>query len=721
MTEFYAHSANGDGRWHSLEEHLRAVAELAKEFSRPFGGEEFAYYAGLWHDLGKFDPEFQRYLAGERSRGPDHKGAGTMLAKQHLGPGGLIIQGHHGGLRANRHLQGWLEEKATAKAAIAALESARQAIPELEPSQQIKIPEFMRRDRLKQELWLRMIFSALVDADYLDTEQHFNPGRPETRASHPTVEQLWERFQIRHREATRGASGPVNQVRSEVYDSCLAAAERTTGIFRLTVPTGGGKTLSAMGFALKHATRHGLKRVIAATPFMSITQQTAAAYREFLEDEPNGGPSVVLEHHSMADLNEDEEYEGNDIWQKLAAENWDAPVVVTTTVQLFNSLFSNRTRATRKLHRLAESVIILDEAQTLPPSLLTPILDMLKELTDNYGATVVLSTATQPAFETIKPFSSIAGTDIVPGHARHFQTLKRVDYEWKTDTPLSWQEVAETMRESPQALTVVNTRKDALELLGTLGDYDALHLSTMLCGRHRQNVIQDIRNRLARGQDCRVVSTQVVEAGVDLDFPLVMRALGPMDSIIQAAGRCNREGRLDAGRVVVFGTEKSSMPPGHYRSATDETMSMLSAGPLDLDNPDTVTTFFRRIFSVSDSDANEVQEAREDLDYPKVARTFRMIDDDTSEVIITGYGTSEEQEKVKAAIEQLRAGTPAVRFLLRSIRPWTVQVYQTEIKKKERSGLIAEVMPGVYEWMGVYDNITGIGGATGMDPDRLIV
>ena len=306
MTEFYAHSANGDGRWHSLEEHLRAVAELAKEFSRPFGGEEFAYYAGLWHDLGKFDPEFQRYLAGERSRGPDHKGAGTMLAKQHLGPGGLIIQGHHGGLRANRHLQGWLEEKATAKAAIAALESARQAIPELEPSQQIKIPEFMRRDRLKQELWLRMIFSALVDADYLDTEQHFNPGRPETRASHPTVEQLWERFQIRHREATRGASGPVNQVRSEVYDSCLAAAERTTGIFRLTVPTGGGKTLSAMGFALKHATRHGLKRVIAATPFMSITQQTAAAYREFLEDEPNGGPSVVLEHHSMADLNEDE-------------------------------------------------------------------------------------------------------------------------------------------------------------------------------------------------------------------------------------------------------------------------------------------------------------------------------------------------------------------------------------------------------------------------------
>ena len=721
MTEFHAHSANGDGRWHGLVEHLRAVAELAQEFSTPFGGGEAAYYAGLWHDIGKFDPEFQRYLSGERRRGPDHKAAGTMLACRHLGRSGLIIQGHHGGLKAEKDLQGWLNEKATAKAAIAALESARQAIPELEPAKQITIPAFMRRDPLKAELWLRMIFSALVDADYLDTERHFNQGKAETRAHQPNLEPLWERFQARHHRVAQGASGPVNQVRSEVYRSCLTAAERPTGIFRLTVPTGGGKTLSAMGFALSHAAKHGLKRIIAATPFMSITQQTAATYREFLEEDPDGEPSVVLEHHSMADLNEDEEYEGNHIWQKLAAENWDAPVVVTTTVQLFNSLFSNKTGSTRKLHRLAESVIILDEAQSLPPSLLTPILDMLKELAENYGASIVLSTATQPAFETIESFASIPATEIVPGYSRHFQSLKRVNYEWNTKSPLSWQEVAELMQKSPQALAIVNTKKDALALLEALGDDKALHLSTLLCGRHRQQVIEEIRDRLEAGETCRVVSTQVVEAGVDLDFPMVMRAIGPLDSIIQAAGRCNREGRLSTGRVVVFRTEKGSTPPGHYRFATEETMSMLNAGPLDLDNPDTATAFFRRIFTVWDNDAQQIQNTRRSFDYPEVAKKFRMIDEDTSEIIITGYGDDEEQEKVKAAIGRLRAGTPAARFLLRTTRPWTVQVYRTQMSSMERDGLIAEVMPGIYEWLGGYDPVTGIGGITSMDPDRLVV
>ena len=721
MKQFYAHSADDSGNMHDLVEHLRAVAEMAREFSKPFGGGDFAYYAGLWHDIGKFDPEFQRYLSGERHRGPDHKAAGTMLACRHLGSSGLIIQGHHGGLKAKRHLQGWLDEKATAKAAIAALESAKQAIPELEPAKQITIPAFMRRDPLKAELWLRMIFSTLVDADYLDTERHFNQGKAETRAHQPNLETLWERFQARHYRVAPGASESVNQVRSEVYRSCLSAAGRPTGIFRLTVPTGGGKTLSAMGFALSHTAKHGLKRIIAATPFMSITQQTAATYREFLERDPNEEPSVVLEHHSMADLNEDEEYEGNQIWQKLAAENWDAPVVVTTTVQLFNSLFSNKTSSTRKLHRLAESVIILDEVQSLPPRLLTPILDMLRELTENYGTSIVLCTATQPAFETIDSFANTPATEIVPGYSRHFQSLKRVSYEWNTKSSLSWQEVAELMRESPQALTVVNTKKDALDLLETLGDDKALHLSTLLCGRHRQKVIEEIRDRLEAGKTCRVVSTQVVEAGVDLDFPMVMRAIGPLDSIIQAAGRCNREGRLSTGRVVVFRTEEGSTPPGHYRFATEETMSMLSAGPLDLDDPDTAARFFQRIFKVSDNDVQQIQESREAFDYPEVAKKFKMIDEDTSEIIITGYGDDEEQEKVKAAIVRLRAGTPAARFLLRTTRPWTVQVYRTQMTSMERDGLIAEVMPGIYEWLGSYDPVTGIGGITSMDPDRLVV
>ena len=311
MPDYHAHSANEEGQRHGLVEHLRAVAELAREFSSFFGGGETAHYAGLWHDLGKFDPEFQRYLSGGRPRGPDHKGAGTRLACQHLGPGGLLVQGHHGGLGARRHLKGWSDEKGATGAATKALETARRLIPELEPQHPVDFPDFVKRDRFKAELWLRMVFSALVDADFLDTERHFNPGRTALRSSEPDMAQLWDRFQTRHRESVRGASGPVNAVRSEVYDACLAAAERPPGVFRLTVPTGGGKTLSALGFALRHASAHGLRRIVTATPFMSITQQTAEVHREFLEQDANAEPSVVLEHHSMADMNEDEEYEYN--------------------------------------------------------------------------------------------------------------------------------------------------------------------------------------------------------------------------------------------------------------------------------------------------------------------------------------------------------------------------------------------------------------------------
>ena len=236
MPEYHAHSANGEGRRHGLVEHLRAVAELAREFSSPFGGGETAHYAGLWHDLGKFDPEFQRYLSGGRPRGPDHKGAGTRLACQHLGPGGLLVQGHHGGLGAMQYLKGWAAGKGATGAATQALESARRLIPELEPHHRVDFPDFVKRDPVKAELWLRMVFSALVDADFLDTERHFSPERVAIRSSDPDMPQLWERFQTRHRESVRGASGPVNALRAEVYGACLAAAERPPGLFRLTVP-----------------------------------------------------------------------------------------------------------------------------------------------------------------------------------------------------------------------------------------------------------------------------------------------------------------------------------------------------------------------------------------------------------------------------------------------------------------------------------------------------
>ena len=723
MTEFYAHSANDEGYRHGLVEHLTAVAKLARDFASPFGGGEVAYYCGLWHDLGKFNPVFQQYLSGDRQRGPDHKAAGTQLACEHLGRYcGLLVQGHHGGLRAVGNLKGWLDEKGDDPAVAQELGQARVAVADLEPNIAIDLPDFVKRNRTDAELWLRMVFSAVVDADFLDTERHFNSGRSAARNPAASPQQLWERFQSRHHDHTQEAAGLVNEVRSQVYEACLTAAERPTGLFRLAVPTGGGKTLSGMGFALRHAVVHGLDRVIVAVPYTSITQQTAEVCRTFLEEDPDAEPAAVLEHHSMVETNDEDEYDRSQVWARLASENWDAPVVVTTTVQLFHSLFSNRTSSTRKLHRLARSVIILDEAQSLPPQLLDPILDALRQLTEQYGTSVVLCTATQPAFQTIKPFADVTATDIVPDYSDHFQALKRVNYEWRTDPALSWDEVADIMRESPQVLTVVNTKKDAMALLETLGDDGALHLSTLLCGRHRARVIQKVRRRLERGEACRVVSTQVVEAGVDLDFPVVMRAVGPLDSIIQAAGRCNRAGRMDAGRVVVFQPKEGSAPPlGSYKLATDTTLRMLNAGPLDLDNPETVTEFFRGVYQFVDHDAKGIQGKRRSFDYPEVASRFRMIDDATLEAVVPKYGAGEERERVGRALERLRNGTPAARSVIRSLQPWTVQIYLNQASGMLRSGLLSEVMPGLYEWRGDYDEVTGIGRITALDPDALIV
>ena len=723
MKEFYAHSANDKGQWHLLVEHLRAVAETAGKFCEPVATKEVAYYAGLWHDLGKFNPEFQRYLSGDRPRGPDHKGAGAKLAFSNMEPLSLLVQGHHGGLQAMKGFKGWIEEKGSNPATEAALATARRYIANLVPQTQLRPPAWVKGSRLSAELWLRMVFSALVDADFLDTERHFNPDREARRASGTSLGNLWETFRHWHLEQVQGKATKtmVNGIRAEIYHDCIAAAERRPGIFRLAVPTGGGKTLSAMGFALRHASIHRLDRVIVAVPFISITQQTAGECRRFLEEQ-NDGPEVVLEHQSSVEMDDSNDYVPEERWSRLASENWDAPVIVTTTVQLFNSLFSNRTSSTRKLHNLVRSVIILDEAQALPPNLLAPILDVLQELVNHYGASVVLSTATQPAFQAIETFGNVDAVDIVPSPERHFQALKRVRYEWRTDSKLSWEDIAARMQEETQSLAIVNTKKDALVLLEALDDERALHLSKLLCGRHRQDVIREIKRRLGKGEDCRVVSTQVVEAGVDLDFPMVLRAIGPLDSIIQAAGRCNRNGLLAEGRVVVFDPAEASTPPfGSYRIGTAETKTMLNAGPVDMDDPQVMAQYFRRLYRDVDTDGRKVQASRSQFDYPEVARKFRMIDDDTVTAIVAAYGPPEERKRVRDAVAALRSGTPDARRLIRAVQPWTVSLYRNQTAEKERAGLLAEITPGLYEWSGSYNDVTGIGGVTGVDPDRLVI
>ncbi|MBX6724017.1 MAG: DEAD/DEAH box helicase family protein, partial [Dactylosporangium sp.] len=353
------------------------------------------------------------------------------------------------------------------------------------------------------------MFSALIDADYLDTERHFEPSRAVVRQQGRILDRtLWERFIADQARRFGPPHDPVSQARDEIYRDCLDAAVRPPGLFRLTVPTGGGKTRSAMAFALRHALHHGQQRVIVAVPFLTITEQTTQVYRDIFEDAEVEHP-IVLEHHSgvQTDAWTDEGFDPHQVWQRLAAENWDAPIIVTTTVQLFESLFGNRTSTSRKVHRLARSVIILDEAQALPRDLLEPILDVLRELCAHYGTTVVLSTATQPAFEVIEPFRSLHATEIVREPERHFASLRRVHYEWRTDAPVDWKEVAAWLRREPQALAIVNTKRDALALLDVLDDPDALHLSTLLCGAHRRQVISTVRQRLIEGKPCRLIAT----------------------------------------------------------------------------------------------------------------------------------------------------------------------------------------------------------------------
>jgi len=713
MTGPWAHSANGDGERHGWVAHAEGTANLAAEFAGEFGMAETGRLLGLWHDVGKHAGDWQNYLvrseAGKarRGSGPDHKAAGAVIANKRLGEYfALVLHGHHGGLSRREDVKGALGDQRAERGE--ALQRARKEAVSLlgnrfRPAPDFTPPRNIAGTRIETDLLLRMLFSCLVDADWLDTEAHFDPERRRARANAgPDIAELWRRFEDDQRRF-EGEAGPVNEARDAIYRSCLDAAGQPPGFFRLTVPTGGGKTRSGMAFALRHAMRHGQRRVIVAVPFTSITEQTARVCRDIFGRADDASPAV-LEHHSNAD---DPPGAGGKTWAKLAAENWDAPVVVTTTVQLFESLFARLPGRMRKLHRLANSVLILDEAQALPRKHLAPILDVLRGLASHYGTTVVLSTATQPAFEVVPEFAGVDAREIVPRPERWFGTLRRVEYERPAE-PLAWGEVAGRMRAGPrgQALAVVNTRRDALALLGALeadGERGALHLSTLLCGEHRVTVLKEVSRRLEAGEPCLLVSTQVVEAGVDLDFPFVLRAVAPLDSIVQAAGRCNRNGRMpEPGRVVVFEpAEPSPLPPGYGQARQQGEIALESLGaggrPDDLD---VQRRYFERLIRDTETDGEGVQALRERFDFPGVARRFRMIDS-TIPVVVRYDDEARVEELIGRAREAARAGRSdfaARRELQRYVVPfYDPQRRRYDLRLREIGGL------GVYEWRGDYD------------------
>jgi len=485
--------------------------------------------------------------------------------------------------------------------------------------------------------------------------------------------------------------------------------------FRLTVPTGGSKTRSSLAFALRHAATYGLSRVIYAIPYTSITEQTADEFRAIFPDE-----GVVLEHHSAVNIREDDRNSPlQEMWTRLAAENWDAPLIVTTTVRLFESLLARSPSACRRLHNIARSVIILDEAQMLPTHVLNPILDVLGQLVTHYSTSVVLCTATQPALDKRAGFPGITGVrDIVPDPERLFATLKRVEYVAPVpDVRWTWEQVAERLRGADQALAIVNTRADAVALLAALDDPNALHLSTWMCGAHRREVLREVRRRLAAGKPCRLVATQVVEAGVDIDFPLVLRALGPLDRIVQAAGRCNREGRWARGTVIIFEPADGHLPPGPYLTGTALTRALMDEGAFDFHDPDVYRRYFERYYGKVNLDEQGIQRLRERLDYPEVAERFHLIADDTTPVVVlySPDGSASPVPRLLAA----RAEDPADRRdLVRSLQPYTVGLRERDLQKARQHGLVKEVMDGMYLWHGKYDAVRGIVPEGGIDDEQ---
>ena len=708
-----------------MADHLRAVAKLGESFAASFGADTWGYLAGLWHDLGKYRPGFQRYI--QQTHDPDahiehvadhaktHSIAGASYALHKLGENigrvlAFVIAGHHAGLPdwesgdgAGASLQARIthpnghREYSEAKA---------EAIPE--DILQGMAPTISPAAKAGFALWLRMLFSCLVDADFLDTEKYFTPERAAKRGHYPELRDMKQALDgyLARLSETAVANGvsPVNVKRAEVLTACRQKAELPPGFFSLTVPTGGGKTLSSLAFALEHALINGKRRVVYAIPYTSIIEQTAEVFRDVFAPLDK---DVVVEHHSNLDIDERKENHAN----RLAAENWDAPLIVTTNVQLFESLHAARTSRCRKLHNLVNSVIVLDEAQMLPRDFLAPVLQTLKLLVEHYGVTVVLCTATQPMltsrYEPVTHRKLLDGidktTELIDAPESLFDALKRVTIHLPANfnARSSWEDIAVQVSQHDCVLVIVNARKDARELFDLLRDEDAVHLSALMCAEHRSAVISDIHNRLkvrkygASNRPLRVISTQLVEAGVDLDFPVVYRALAGMDSIAQAAGRCNREGKLDGlGQVHVF-VPPHQAPPGLLRQGEQATRELVDAAQLvDPLAPVTFRAYFDRLYAQSQGfDREEILDLQkpERAAFRTAATRFRLIDDD-SESVIVPYNPSRGPNEASPVHGWLAALTNDgnAKRARRKLQRFTVNVPRREFEQMLSMGDVEE-------------------------------
>lgn len=708
----FAHSLSGhpQASWETLDCHAAAVAALARAFADAFGAGDWGELAGLWHDLGKIQAAFQEYIRGERASGPPHAWVGAVFALSRgraLLPLAAAIAAHHGGL-----LDVTPDEAQGMAAGATLSDLVRSRLPELRRLEPMIPAAWTTRplpslppsamssgaDLRRIELFTRMLFSALVDADRLATARFYSRFSGDLTADdlrYDSIAALSERLDAAIDAMPPKGSAAVIELRRQVLRACREAAAQPPGRFSLTVPTGGGKTLSAMSFALRHARQHGLRRVIVVMPYTSIIEQSARVYREILGDQN------VLEHHSNLDEQKLTEQDARrEDLRKLAAENWDSPVIATTTVQFFHSLLAAHSSRCRKVHNIARSVVILDEVQTLPPQFLRTVLEVLGQLTDGYGCSIVLTTATPPALAH-NPQTSRAGLkgvrEIMPDPSLLAAGVRRVRVEWRVDRAVSYAELAGELSAHHQALAIVHRRDDA-RVLTELTGKSALHLSALMCPAHRIKVLQEVHRRLRASEPCLLVATQLIEAGVDVDFPVVYRALAGLDSIAQAAGRCDREGKLTAaagmpgGRMIVFRAE-TDPPPGMPKKAFETMDILLKRGGIDPFEPRDAIRFFDELYGKIDDDQHNVESLRKALAFAAVEERFKIIDADMHPIVVPwGEGAARIEAYRRAPSRQTR----------RALQPFTVQVrrYPT-LERLREAGVCAPV-----DDLGLFDVIS---------------
>lgn len=718
MTKIYAHSKDNEPckNWQTLDSHLQNVATRAGQFASSFSSSNWTKNAGFLHDLGKATDGFQKYLRESNNiDDPDydsvnegrgnHSTAGAFYAQEQWGPCigrilAYLIAGHHAGLPDWHHSD---SGNAALSQRLSGIQQGDKTkwdpyLRTLEPklSTTLSPPKFISRKNL--HFWIRMLFSCLVDADYLDTET-FVQGDTR-RGNFQTIETLSKAFfHFLDQKQTHALDTPINKLRSEIRQACENAATKDCGLFSLTVPTGGGKTLSSMAFALKHALKHGKERIIYVIPYTSIIEQTAQQFAEIF------GEENVIEHHSNLDPEKETQR------TRMVCENWDAPIIVTTNVQFFESFFAARPSTCRKLHHVANSVVILDEAQLIPPEWLNPCVHIIDELTRSYKTTLVLCTATQPALPGLNPI------EMIPEELNLYKRLKRVDYSLPENlqSRQSWEEITVELQKHKQVLCVVNSRRDCYDLHSLMPE-GTIYLSGTLCGEHRSRVIANVKDKLKNRQPIRVISTQLVEAGVDIDFPVVFRAWTGIDSIVQSAGRCNREGHLDkGGEVHVFMPPKTS-PRGLLRKAEDTTTELHASQVTDFQSPSLYKTYFNLFYGRLNEDGSEwfqnrfvrnISNSEVNIHFRTAAKEFTLIDDQAQKSVIVKFAAGETW------IEKLRKEGPT-RETLRKLQRYTVSVPASLASRMLADGLLEEIKfqgqkTGVLvNWMLEYDQTYGL-------------